>query len=192
MDNSFVISLDESHSLNFLIYLQNIYLNQQRRGKHLKYPYLSMTIPYKEDFESRFKELWEEVLQKIFDDKVHDLNLFHKGKYLFYERLFISNDSSLKLFDEIYTAFQVWWSSNVGHFAIERSVDEMVHPVYLELANFLMESKRTPKTNLHISLIYDDCLLVKNEVSSYFAVLSLNDMYYKQDQLASKLKGCFD
>ncbi|MBD8025934.1 hypothetical protein H9636_04600 [Ureibacillus sp. Re31] len=192
MDNSFVMSLDESHSLNFLIYLQNIYLNQHRKGEHLKYPYLSTTVPFKEDFEKRFKELWDDVFQQILKDKVHDLNIFHKEKYLFYERLFVTNDSSLTLFDEIITAFEVWWISNVGHFAIERSVDELVHPVYLELANFLKESKRTPKKNLHISLIYDDCLFVQNKIFSYFAVISLNEVIFKQEELALKLRACFD
>lgn len=192
MDSSFVTSLDESHSLNFLIYLQNIYLNQHRKGEHLKYPHLSTAVPFKEDFQPQFKELWDDVFQQILKDKVHDLNIFHKEKYLFYERLFVTNDSSLTLFDEIITAFEVWWTSNVGHFAIERSVDELVHPVYLKLANFLKESERTPKKNLHISLIYDDCLFVQNKIFPYFAVISLNEVIFKQEELALKLRACFN
>ncbi|MDA7027522.1 hypothetical protein PJ311_13095 [Bacillus sp. CLL-7-23] len=55
MENSFVMVTDAPVSLNFLIYIQNIFLNQKRQ--ELRFPYLSTRIVFKEDFELKYKEL---------------------------------------------------------------------------------------------------------------------------------------
>ena len=39
MENSLVMETDTSFTLNFLIYLQNIYLNQNRNEDDLRFPY---------------------------------------------------------------------------------------------------------------------------------------------------------
>ncbi|RTQ92515.1 hypothetical protein [Lysinibacillus telephonicus] len=191
MDSSLNIILNATNSLNFLIYLQNIYLNQNHRGRHLKYPYLSTSISFKDDFDFEFKKLWNEVSQRICDDGGNDLHIFHHEKYVFYKKLFISSVDSLKMYDEVYTAFQVWWSQYAGQFAIERSVDAPMHSLYHNLANLLKESKIEPKKYLNISLIYDECLLVNNKISSNFGVLSIEHILSKHNQLSQKLKDSF-
>ena len=46
MENSLIMKTDTSFALNFLIYLQNIFLNQNRNQEDLKFPYLSTKMIY--------------------------------------------------------------------------------------------------------------------------------------------------
>ena len=64
VENSLEMETDTSFTLNFLIYIQNIYLNQNRNEDDLRFPYLSTKMVFKEDFEIRYKELWNEVFAK--------------------------------------------------------------------------------------------------------------------------------
>ncbi|TCJ02541.1 hypothetical protein [Cytobacillus praedii] len=192
MENTLLMRRDTSFALNFLIYIQNVYLNQNPDKKDFKFPYLSIRMPFKEDFELRYIELWNDVSQKISGDNgSRDLKIFYKEKELFYQHLFEDNRDSQTKFNEVYKSFQVWWDSFAGRFSVERSIDETTHNLYLDLANFLKESGVEPKKPLKISLIYDECLLVNPDVSSYFAVLPTKDFYIKYKELVPKLGGCF-
>ncbi|MGN7402492.1 hypothetical protein ACTHO0_21810 [Cytobacillus praedii] len=192
MENTLLMTIDTSFALNFLIYIQNIYLNQNRDEQDLKFPYLSTRMPFKEDFELRYIELWNDVSQKISGDNgSRDLRIFYKEKELFYQHLFEDNRDSKTKFNEVYKSFQVWWDSFAGRFTVGRSIDETTQNLYLDLANFLKESGVEPKKPLKIILIYDECLLVNPDVSSYFAVLPTKNFYIKYKELVPKLGGCF-
>lgn len=185
------MKIDTSFALNFLIYIQNIFFNQNRNEEDLKFPYLSTRMEFKEEFELRYKELWNAVSQKISADDVNDLRIFYKEKELFYQKLFEDNADNLTNFNEVYKCFKVWWESFAGRFSVERCIDETVHNLYLELSNSLKESGVEPKKQLKISLIYDECLLANAEVSSYFVVLPTKDFFFKYKELVPKLRGCF-
>lgn len=60
--------IDTPYTLNFLIYLQNIYLNQKQREEQFKFPYLTEMIRFYDDFEMKFKELWEDISIKLSED----------------------------------------------------------------------------------------------------------------------------
>lgn len=49
VDNGLVMITNRSISLNFLIYLQNIYINQSQKDVKLRFPYLSSRITFKKD-----------------------------------------------------------------------------------------------------------------------------------------------
>lgn len=182
---------DSSFALNFLIYIQNIFLNQSRTKEELKFPYLSTRISFKEDFELIYKEMWSEVSKGISDDNISGEIRFYEEKNLFYQRLFVINSDSLKQFNEIYTTFEVWWNSFAGRFSVERSIDEMGQNLYMDLADSLIQRGIEPEKALCISLIYDECLLANAEVSSYFAVFPVRDFFVRYKELVSKLQECF-
>jgi len=190
LGNSLIMKTDTTFALNFLIYIQNIFLNQNRNEEDLRFPYLSTRIAFKEDFELKYEELWNEISQRISDDNKNDVRTFYEEKDLFYQRLFVIDADSFKYFNEIYKTFKVWWNSFAGRFSIERSIDEMGQKLYWDLANSLVQRGIEPKKELNISLIYDECLLANAQVSSYFAVLSIRDFFVKYKELASKLKVC--
>lgn len=181
---------DTSFSLNFLIYIQNIFLNQNRNEEDLRFPYLSIRIAFNEDFKLKYKELWKEISKRISEDDQNDIRTFYEEKDLFYQRLFVVNADNLKNFNEIYKTFKVWWDSFAGRFSIERSIDEMGEKLYWDLANLLVQKGIEPQKDLNISLIYDECLLANNQVSSYFAVLPARAFFVKYKELVSKMEIC--
>ncbi|MFS0644391.1 hypothetical protein [Siminovitchia sp. 179-K 8D1 HS] len=187
MENSLLMKIDASFALNFLIYIQNIFLNQSRKEGEVTFPYLPLRITFNENFESKYNELWNEVSQRIADDHINGAYIFYEEKDLFYERLFPVNSIGLKDFSEIYKAFDVWWNSFAGRFAAERSIDEVAEKLYADLAASLIKRGIKPEHELHISLIYDKCILADAEASSYFAVIPIRDFFVKYEELVQKL-----
>ena len=102
MDNLLEMEIDTSFTLNFLMYIQNIYLSQNRNEKDLKFPYLSTKLVFKEDFEIKYKELLDGVSQKIFSGNDNDLIIFYEDKDLFYQKLFENSPDNLTSFNEVY------------------------------------------------------------------------------------------
>lgn len=190
MENSLIMKTDSSFALNFLIYLQNIFLNQNRSEEDLRFPNLSTRMVFKDDFELKYKELWNEISQRISDDNKNDVRLFYEEIDLFYQSLFVIDADNLKNFNEIYKTFKVWWNSFAGRFSIERAIDEMGQNLYWDLANLLVRKGIEPQKELNITLIYDECLLANAQASSYFAVLPLRDFFVKYKELVPKLEVC--
>lgn len=54
MTDSFTIHTNAPHCLNFMIYIQNIYLNQKRKG-NLRFPYIAKQFNFSTNFEANFK-----------------------------------------------------------------------------------------------------------------------------------------
>jgi len=193
MRNSLTMRTDAPYTLNFLIYLQNIYVNQKQTEEEFRFPYLAEQVMFSSNFEANFKELWQDVSIKLSKDNSNgmDLILFNDENEIFYEKLFISDSNNLKKFKEIHTSFRVWWGSYAGSFAVERSIDDPIHNLYLTLANALKKNKIAPKNQLNIHLIYDECLLTNTECYSYYKVLSILDIHANHQELVSKLQRCF-
>ncbi|MGP4038530.1 hypothetical protein ACTWP4_01280 [Gracilibacillus sp. D59] len=192
MENSLLMRAEVTYSLNFLIYIQNIYLNQNRSEGELRFPYYRSAISFKEEFALNFKNVWDEISQRVSDHPSNGLKIFAEEKDLFYQSLFIKNPDSLKEFHEIYKSFKVWWDSFIGHFALERSIDEKGQELYKELATALTQRRIQPQKELDISLVYDECLLVNLDISSYFAVVPIKDFFFKYNDLVSELQKCID
>lgn len=190
MENSLVIQTEASYTLNYLIYIQNSYLNQNLSEGEYKFPYSSTKAYFKEEFELKYKELWDELSKRIAATHRNDMKFFHEEKDFFYERLFEDSADSFMCYSELYHSFKVWWDSFAGRLSVERSIDDRIENVYVELANSLTQKGIKPQRELHISLVYDECLVGNVEVSSYFAVLSIKDFYVKYLELVPLLEDC--
>lgn len=190
MENTLLMRTEASHSLNFLVYIQNIFLNRSQSRDELKFPYIPTRCEFRKDFDMRYRELWDEVSKRISEHPINDLKIFAEEKNLFYKGLFVENDDTLNEFNEIYNSFKVWWGSFAGRFSVERSIDEKGQEIYAELASLLLEKGIKPQKELNISLIYDECVLVDLEPSSYFAVLSIRDCFVNYKELIPKLQLC--
>ncbi|MCM3217710.1 hypothetical protein WKH57_10075 [Niallia taxi] len=187
MERSFLIALEPSHTLNFMIYLQNIYL-QQKNAENRKFPYLQTNAIFHEDFEQYFKELWMELTEKIIGDSEIDSELFVCQKDLFYNRLFISEGKDNKeAYTNIYDSFKVWWESMAGGFSVESSVYIKLDQLYGELTGF---SDTATAERLDIKLIYDQCHLCDSLFHRHFAILSIDDFYIKYKKTIPKLREC--
>lgn len=188
MENSLLIGTKATYSLNFLVYIQNIFLNQSQKKEELKFPYIPIKCMFHENFEMSYRKLWDEVSQRISENDLNDTKIFDGEKDLFYQRLFVASDNNLKDYTEIYRSFKIWWGSFAGLFLVERSIDEKLDKLYVELVNSLAQKGIEPQKRLSISLIYDECLLVNLEVSSYFVILSTKDFFVKYKEIIPKLK----
>ena len=177
MTKELFIVTDAPYTLNFMLYIQNIFINQNQRTEQHKYPFLSSKVDFNENFISEYKNLWNQMIERLSNPQCNEMGIFYEEKNLFYERLFVMNADSLKTYNDIHTAFEVWWGSFAGRFSIERSIDEPLHKLYRELAKLLNQNNAKIQRELKVSLIYEECLLANDEVSSYFAVLPIRDFY---------------
>lgn len=61
MENTLLMRTEASYSLNFLIYLQNIFLNQNNSRDELKFPYISISTKceFQKDIHIRYRDLWD-------------------------------------------------------------------------------------------------------------------------------------
>ena len=188
MKNTLLMVTEASYSLNFLVYIQNIFLNQGQTRDDLKFPYIPIKYGFREDFEMQYRELWDEISKRLSEHRLDDLNIFTEEKYLFYQSLFVEKNDALEEFNELYKSFKVWWRSFTGQFSVERSVDEKGQEIYAELSSFLLEKKVKPQKELNISIIYDECLLADLKPTPYFAILSVNDCILNYKEIIQKLK----
>lgn len=187
MKNTLVMRTEASRSLNFLVYIQNIYLNQSHDRNELKFPYMQTMYEFHKDFEKHYRELWDEVSNQISKDPSNDLKIYTKRKTLFYHGLFTESEATLIGFDYIYQSFDVWWGSFAGHLSVERSIDDYNRQLYIELKNSLSEKGIKPSKPFDIALIYDDCLLADFKPLSYFAILSIRDCLVNRKEVIRKI-----
>lgn len=190
MENSLLMRTEASVALNFLIYIQNIFINQNKEEEY-RFPYVFSTLAFDDEFVFKYKELWNEVTERISEDNINSAKIYYEEKDLFYNRLFVNSYNSLEDYGEIYKAFKVWWNSFAGQFSIERSIDEISNELYEELASSLSQKRIKPNKELSICLVYDECLLVDLEVTSYFAIIPIKDFYVNYKDLVHKLQESF-
>ncbi|KOY80842.1 hypothetical protein I6G82_10610 [Lysinibacillus macroides] len=186
MEKSLLIQLDATYVLNFMIYLQNLYLNEKLDDDNLKYPFMQSASPFIETFEEKFQDLWNELLVRLCEKESNDVEIFYNEKRLFYETLF-ERDTS-KHFNEIYKAFSVWWRSLAGQFSVERSVGDKAQNLYNDLSNGLKQSGRKPQKYLHITLIFDEYVIGKSVSIPYFLTVSIQDFWINYKSLVPKLQ----
>ncbi|UOQ84416.1 hypothetical protein [Gracilibacillus salinarum] len=184
MNNTFVIESDASYSLNFLLYIQNMYLNHHFPREDQKFPYTTCEVAFETDFEEQFQKIWDKVQQRITEDHVMDTRIFWEEKDLFRQHLI----KDYAAFFHIYDSFKVWWNSFAGRFTIERAVDEFGQSLYTDLANSLADKGIIPQKRLRISLLYDECMSIKNQYSPYFAVIPIEHFYTKLDELVHQVE----
>jgi len=190
MTDSFTIHTNASHCLNFMIYIQNMYLNQKEKKGNLRFPYIAKTLHFSSDFETNFKELWHSLRKQIANNR-YDLQIFHEENHIFYEKLFNTQLCNEDSFKELVCSFQVWWTSIVGQLSLERSVDEYGQQLFNDLVLYLKQNEIEPLQQLHISLLYDDCLLVKENISSYSAILPTKTFFINYRDVVTALSTCF-
>ncbi|MGH0425459.1 MULTISPECIES: hypothetical protein [Bacillus] len=190
MTDSFTIHTNTSYCLNFMIYIQNIYLNQHENKENLRFPYIAKQFNFSNDFEVNFKELWLTLRKQITDDK-YDFHIFYEENHIFYEKLFDTQLCNEDSFKELLCSFKVWWTSIVGQHSLECSVSEYSTQLYNDLVLYLKQNEIEPLQQLHISLLYDDCVFAKENISSYSAILPTKTFFIGYRDVVATLLKCF-
>jgi len=190
MTDSFTIHTNTSYCLNFMIYIQNIYLNQHENKENLRFPYIAKQLNFSTDFEDHFKELWHILRKQIANDR-YDLQIFYEENNIFYEKLFDTQLCNEESFKEILCSFKVWWTSIVGQHSLEWSVSAYSTQLYNDLVLYLKQNQIEPLQQLHIILLYDDCVFAKENISSYFAILPTKTFFIGYRDAVATLSKCF-
>ncbi|SME47967.1 hypothetical protein BACERE00185_05191 [Bacillus mobilis] len=190
MTDSFTIHTNTSYCLNFMIYIQNIYLNQKENNENLRFPYIAKQVNFSTDFEANFKELWHTLRKRIANDR-YDLQIFYEENHIFYEKLFDTQLCNKDSFKELVCSFKVWWTSIAGQLSLEWSVSEYSTQLYNDLVLYVKQNEIEPLQQLHISLLYDDCVFAKENISSYSAVLPTKHFFINYRDVVTTLSKCF-
>ena len=186
----FFMQMDATLTLNFLIYLQNLYLNQKENPERPRFPYSPQPILFAEDFDEHFRVLWWEAEQRIAQDAASDTAMFYNERDIIGSRLFQKDIRAVNNFHGIGKSFEAWWGSLIGGFSLERCVDERSDKLYGELADFLEKKGREPRRHLHISLLYDACRIGEVGRFPYFAIVPVEDFYLQNEAVFRELKEC--
>ncbi|KXY10895.1 hypothetical protein [Bacillus sp. FSL K6-0067] len=189
MTDAFTIHTNTSHCLNFMIYIQNMYLNQKEKKENLRFPYIAKQLNFSTDFEANFKELWHTLRKKITDDK-YDSQIFYDENYIFYEKLFDTQLCNEDSFKELVCSFKVWWTNIAGQLSLEWSVSEYSTQLYNDLVLYLKQNQIEPLQQLHISLLYDDCVFTKDNITSYSAILPTKHFFMSYSDVVTTLSTC--
>lgn len=186
MEDSFELELNASYTLNFLIYIQNIYLNQNKND--FKFPYLSKKLLFNESFEENYRKLWQEVTEKLMgDDPTADIKYFFDKRELFYLELIVEDEENFDVFKAVYRRFETWWDSVVGKYTIEKSVDEEARRLYTDLSNWFIKNKKIPEKRLCIQLIYDECLLTRDLEECHVTIIPIQDFSVRYKELLPEI-----
>lgn len=186
MENPFELELNASYTLNFLIYIQNIYLNQNKDD--FKFPYLSKKITFNESFENNYRKLWKEITESLMgDDPTADIKYFFDKRELFYKELIVEDEDNFEVFKEVYRRFETWWDSVVGKYTIEKSVDKEARSLYSDLSKWFIENKKLPNKRLCIQLIYDECLLTRDAKECHVTIIPILDFSVRYKELLPEI-----
>ncbi|HDR7712437.1 TPA: hypothetical protein QCX89_004486 [Bacillus cereus] len=190
MTDSFIIHTNTPHCLNFMIYIQNIYLNQKGKKENFRFPYITKTLHFSLDFKTNSKELWLTLRKQTANDR-YDLQIFHEENHIFYKKLFDANLCDEESFKELICSFKVWWTSIAGQLSIEYSVNNYSEQLYNDLVLYLKQNEINPLQQLHISLLYDDCVFAKDNTTSYSAILPTKQFFINYRDVVTTLSKCF-
>lgn len=191
-EQTFTIRLDTPYTLNFLLFLQNIYVNHKEGEKgYLKFPYIPQLKYLAENFENELSELWDKINLRLSKDpgNAEDIEIFHNESCLFYEKLFLNNPESFQEYKKVFKGFQTWWESVAGKFSIELAASGLSHNLFHELTACFDTSKIMPKNQLKISVLYDDWQF-ERKTYSYYETISIIDFAGVRGFLIQRLQHC--
>ncbi|KAB2334345.1 hypothetical protein [Bacillus mesophilum] len=157
----------------------------------MKFPYIPQLKCLAEDFENELSVLWDKINLRLSKDpgNAEDLEIFHNESCPFYEKLFLNNPESFQEYKEVFKGFQTWWESVAGKFSIELAAYELSHNLFHELTASFDTSKIMPKSQLKISVLYDDWQF-ERKTYSYYETISIIDFAGDRGSLIQRLQYC--
>ena len=77
MEKQLFIETDAPYTLNFMLYVQNIFINQNQSTEQLKYPFFSSKVVFNEDFVSEYKDLWNQMIERLSNSQCNEMEIFY-------------------------------------------------------------------------------------------------------------------
>ncbi|WLR57368.1 group-specific protein [Mesobacillus subterraneus] len=190
----FEMEVNAPYSLNYLMTIQNIYLNSKyKESERPSFPYVDRSKwgLLGEEFEETFAEVWDASVKKNSQDHMYDHNGVLQVDKEIYQKLFQNNETGSFGYSESVKFFLAWWNGFHGKIAIEAVFDhDKMEKVYKELAASVKFDKR-----LRIHLVYDKPVLAGRSERAWYEVVAIEEVFIrnKHPELLSKLlKSCQD
>jgi hypothetical protein len=189
--SGFEIEVNAPYSLNYLIFVQNIYLNSKNQDRDTPlFPYLDSSKwgIIDGEFKQTYKEVWEETLNNNNNSGMYDHNGILDFDKALFQKMFEDNETGFFGYSESVKSFLAWWNGIYGKIAIEGVFDDdRMNKIYRELSDTINANKR-----LKIDLIYDRPFLTGQSENSWYAVLPIEDVFrYKhRTEVISNLVKC--
>lgn len=189
-NNPFEIEINTPYSLNYLIFLQNIFYNSKNDNQENPlFPYVDSSnwgILKDEVFEDNFQECWNAAIVKNSGTDMYNHNGILGTVNMFYQLLFEDNEIGKYGYSESVKSFLAWWDGIYGKIAISKVFDDdSLNKVYSELAHSINQNETiSMKSRLKIDLIYDKLLLKGLTTSSWYMVLPIEDIFIKKNRTA--------
>lgn len=192
--------IEAPYSLNYLIFIQNIYLNNYNKAETFSpfFPYVDSSkwgLLEQEKFRIKFNEIWNEVVQKNNKDQLYENNGVLEEDSQLYKQLFESDSSGEVGFSESAKLFLSWWNEVFGKIAINRVFEtEGGNEIYNEFLQAVQSNKYAITNNrFKIDLIYDKPSIVnKTNTSSYNYILPIQDLFFNRENIVPELLRCLD
>ncbi|MEW8971586.1 MAG: group-specific protein, partial [Mesobacillus sp.] len=124
--SGFEMEVNAPYSLNYLIAIQNIYLNSKNTDcESPLFPYVDSSTwgILEEEFEETFTQVWEASVQKNSREHMYDHNGVLQFDKQLYQKLFKNNESGSFGYSESVKFFLAWWNGLHGKIAIEATFD---------------------------------------------------------------------
>lgn len=179
-------------ALNFLIYVQNCFLNNYEKYEHPKFPYIFSEVALlleHEKFSDVFNEIWDRILTDF--NQHPNVNNNIDTHLLLIQKLFTKQKS----FNETYASFLAWWKGLAGYFTIQNSLDDdKINKLYSNLLNEFQKTNIYIEKHIKIFLVYDNCeLLYSYKNYDNQIVLSIEDIVLRKNlvNLEDKFKHFF-
>jgi hypothetical protein len=193
--NQFEMETNVPYTLNFLIFMQNIFLNKNQNRTNLYFPYIDTSewgLLSNNDFLITYKENWEIATKKNASNRLYDHNdILDVDKKLF-KRLFECNEKGNYGFSESKKSFLAWWDGIYGKIAIQSVINEdITNKLYKDLS-LSIQHKVSPR-RLKIDLLYDNPILVDNYSTNWYSTIPIEQLYMRKNRantLKTLLKCC--
>ncbi|MEK5038500.1 group-specific protein [Sporosarcina sp. FSL K6-3457] len=194
-NNSFIMEVNAPYSLNYLVFMQNIFENSKNSdGIRPLFPYVDSSrwgLLQNENFTNTFREIWNEVIGK--NKRLDDHSSMLENENTLYQRLFENNENGRFGYSESIKLFLSWWDGIYGNIAIQKVFDdESMNKIYWELSKLIEPTTDITITRrLKIDLVYDQQLLKGKMADSWYVVVPIEDIFVLKPQLVpSLLKSC--
>ncbi|MEC1155661.1 hypothetical protein [Cytobacillus horneckiae] len=191
--------IEAPYSLNYLIFIQNIYLNNDSKCENSNrlFPYLDSSkwgLLEQKKFSIKFNEVWNEVVHKNNKDQLYEHNgVLYDDSQLF-KQLFESDSKGEVGFSESVKLFMSWWDEVFGKMAISRVYETEGSDIYNEFLKAIQSNQCTITNNrFNIDLIYDKNSIVKStNTPSYYYIMPIQDLFFNRENIVPELLKCLD
>lgn len=189
-NNNLLLKVDSPYSLNYLVFVQNVFLNKRDGSNH--FPSIDSSkwsLLQQDEFQVKFKSIWDEVIRKNIQSPHYDYNGVLESDAPLYRQLFEGNENGEYGFSESIKLFQSWWGNIFfGKGAMEIVYEAEGSRIYDELA-MALKSKNLilPNNQLTIMLLYDKQTIVDKNVMPYHYVLPIEELFVNKSNIVANI-----